>query len=126
MGGRNHNFKRRGIRMKDYNKYVGRYFERNLNRGDGEAEVFKIEKFDGEHFIVTEYGLHLGFSTLELNLKRLTSFIEKDNFKEITKDKYETITYLCIDPYVTDWADVNRPRYYRILKNNKLEIIERN
>ena len=50
--------------MNNFENYAGRYFERNLNREDGEAEVFKIEKFDGEHFVVTEYGLHLGFQHL--------------------------------------------------------------
>lgn len=106
--------------MKNFENYVGRYFERNLNREDGEAEVFKIEKFDGEYFVVTEYGLHLGFSTLELNLKKLITFLEKDNFKEITKDRYYAIAYLCIDPYVTQWDSNNEPKYYRIMKGSKL------
>ena len=86
----------------------------------GEAEVFKVESFDGEHFIVTKYGLYLGFSTLELKSKMLTSFIEKDIFKEITKDKFDTIACLCIDPYVTDWNSNNEPKYYRIMRGSKL------
>ena len=106
--------------MKNFENYVGRYFERELNREGGEAEVFKVEKFDGEHFIVTEYGLHLGFSTLELNLEKLITFLEKDNFKEITKDRYDTIACLCIDPYVTQWDSNDEPKYYRIMRGSKL------
>ena len=106
--------------MKNFENYVGRYFERELNREDGEAEVFKVERFDGEHFIVTKYGLYLGFSTLELKSKMLASFIEKDNFKEITKDEFDTIAYLCIDPYVTQWNSNNEPKYYRIMRGSIL------
>lgn len=106
--------------MKNYKDYIGRYFERKFETKDGDREVFKIENFDGEYFIVTQYGLYLGFSTLEINLKKLTSFIGKDNFKEILKDDYEAIAYLCLDPYVTDWSNGDTPKYYRIFKNDKL------
>ena len=43
-----------------------------------------------------------------------------DNFKEITKDRYYAIAYLCIDPYVTQWNSNNEPKYYRIMKGSKL------
>lgn len=109
--------------MNNYNEYVGKYFERDLGRDNGEAEIYKVESFDGKHFVTTKYELHLGFSKLELNYKLLTSFIDKDNFKEITQNEYETVEYLCIDPYVTEWNNKDEPRYYRILKsNNKLPI----
>lgn len=32
--------------MKNFENYVGRYFERELNRENGESEVFKVERFD--------------------------------------------------------------------------------
>ena len=64
--------------------------------------------------------MYLGFSTLELQSKMLASFIEKDNFKEITKDEFDTISYLCIDPYVTQWNSNNEPKYYRIMRGSKL------
>ena len=45
----------------DYNKYVGRYFERITPNQD--RIVFRIDSFDGKYFRVTQYLLTLGFST---------------------------------------------------------------
>lgn len=109
--------------MSKFDEYVGRYFERILDgkRSESEKCVFRIDKFDGKSFVVTEFGLYLGYSTLQLNYKMRTSFVEKYNFREISQNEYETVEYLCVDPYVTEWNNKDEPRYYRILKsNNKL------
>ena len=105
--------------MNNFKNYVGRYFERKLNN-DNEAIVFKIDEFDGKNFIVTEYKLQSGSSTLEIKLKKLTSFLDKDNFREITEDRYEIIKFLCKDPYVIDWTDENNPKYYMLINDKKL------
>lgn len=106
--------------MENFKRYIGRYFERDIGENSDRKEVFKIKRYDGKHFIVNMYGLNLDSSTLNINQKMRKSFITKDNFKEITKDRYDAIAYLCIDPYVIDWNSNNEPKYYRIMRGSKL------
>lgn len=106
--------------MENFKRYIGRYFERDIGENSDRKEVFKIKRYDGKHFIVNMYGLNLDCSTLNINQKMRKSFITKDNFKEITKNEYDAIAYLCIDPYVTQWNSNNEPKYYRIMRGSKL------
>lgn len=105
--------------MDNYKNYIGKCYERIIDKNNTERYVFKIEDFDGKYFIVTAYGLYLGFSTLELRLRMLVSFLDKENFKEIPVKDYEIIMLLCIDPYVTDWSNEDSPKYSHKLVNKE-------
>lgn len=106
--------------MSGFKKYIGKYFKCKLSDSytEGETYVFKIIGFNGKYFVINGYGLYLGFSTLDLNLEMNTSFLTKENFIEITKDEFDTIEYLCKDPYTTDWSDHEKEQsYYQTLIN---------
>ena len=106
--------------MSDFKKYIGKYFKRKLSDSytEGETYVFEIIDFNGKYFVVNGYGIYLGFSTLDLNLEMNTSFLTKEDFIEITKDEFDTIKYLCKDPYTTDWTDHEKEQsYYQTLIN---------
>lgn len=101
----------------DYNKYVGRYFERITP--DQDRIVFRIDSFDGKYFRVTQYLLTLGFSTKKVNQGMYTTFLERSNFKEITEAEFDLIKYLCIEPFVTIYDNNSNPIYYREYSNKR-------
>lgn len=102
---------------KKFEDYIGRYYERKLPEEQPQEHVFKIKNFDGKYFSVQTYNLYLGFSTMEINLKMLPTFLEKEYFKEISKSDFELVENLCIDPYVADYTDNDEnPKCYQILK----------
>lgn len=99
----------------NYNDYIGRYFQRDM--GDsGDYSVCEINDFDGEYFRVTEYYLTLGASTKEINQRKLKDFVIAKNFKEITKEEFDVIKCLCIEPFVTIWNENEIPYHCREFK----------
>lgn len=99
----------------NYNDYVGKFFQRDIE-STTDRSVCEINSFDGKYFRVTEYYLTLGFSTKEINQKRLKDFVIMSNFKEITKEEFEIIKNLCLEPFVTVWDENDIPYYCRELR----------
>ena len=106
---------------KDYNKYVGKYYKRIIDSNTQHC-VLKIDGFDGKYFRVTEYYLTLGCSTKEINQRKLKEFVEKDNFKEITKEEFSTVVACCIEPFVTVYDEKEKPYYCRETKFDRLNV----
>lgn len=98
-----------------YKHYIGKYYERVMN--DGSYCVCRINSFDGKYFRVTEYYLTLGFSTKEINQRKSIKIINAPNFKEISKNRYDIIKFLCIEPFVTIYDENENPYYCREYKN---------
>ncbi len=94
-----------------YDKFVGKFYKRNTSNES--YSVIKIEGYDGKYFITTKYYLTLGYSTKEINAKMQVSFVEKNNFEEITEEEFNTIKYLCIEPFVTIYDENDIPYYCR-------------
>ncbi|BFK11871.1 hypothetical protein F140042L4_20290 [Coprococcus phoceensis] len=112
--------------------YIGRCFERKLrNEYTEEKYCFKILREEEKYFVVVSYGLYLGFSTMEINSRMEKDFLKNKNFREISRSEFDTIVYLCRDPYTTVWDENNCPTYLpikRVKKENdfikRLENIE--
>lgn len=83
----------------DPQKYIGKFFKRDT--GNTDYCVCKITGFDENYFLVTEYYLTLGYSTKEVNQRKMHQFVIMSNFKEISKVEFETVEHLCVRPYVT-------------------------
>lgn len=96
------------MKNKEYTNYIGRYFKMNINIG---YSVFKILDYDGKHFITDHYHLKLGSSTKEINCRYLVSFLDADNFEEITESEFMTIVSLCDNPYVVEFDENDVPHY---------------
>jgi len=94
---------------KYYEDYIGRHFKRKTD--DGHV-VFKILGYDGKYFRAEHYYLTLGSSTKEINCRYQVSFLEADNFEEITEKEFSTIVSLCDRPYITRFDENDVPTYY--------------
>ena len=101
-------------KMIDCKKYVGKFFERDT--GSHDYCVCEITGFNEKYFLVTEYYLTLGFSTKEINQKKIKEFVTAKNFREITKEQFNIVKKLCIEPFVTIWDENDVPYYCRELK----------
>ena len=93
---------------KNYENYIGRYFKRKTNF---EHIVFKILGFDGRYFRAENYYLTLGSSTKEINCRYQVSFLDDDNFEEITEEEFLSVVSLCDRPYVAIFDENDVPTY---------------
>lgn len=76
----------------NYDSYIGRFFERETMSDS--SLFYKITGYDRKHYIVEEISLFPGSAVKEHDLKMELSFVDAENFKEITEQDYSMAEYL--------------------------------
>jgi len=95
----------------NYSNYIGRYFKQNK---DINHLVFKILGYDGRYFRAEQYYLALGYSVRQENCGYQVSFLDADNFEEITEKEFMGIVSLCDRPYIVKYDENDKPTFYNV------------